>query len=166
MTKIQIIIDDGQSLKGFTCDNIGIQKLERGDDYYMCQDYSRTDTYMFTADHIVYDKSPTLISLPDELLLRIRDYNIDTDHQNAVEETLELKKKIESLRDQTYGWELRRDLAVKEWERYNKKIIKMIDEHPMAAAEVALEEGNLDAACYFAKKANKEENNKCKEQTL
>jgi hypothetical protein len=33
----------------------------------------------------------------------------------------------------------------------------MIDRYPMAAAELCLRDGNLDAACYFAKKANEEE---------
>ena len=159
MTKIQIIIDDGQSLKGFTCGNIGIQKLERGDDYYICQDYSRTDTYMFTADHIIYDESPTLISLPDELLLRIRDYNIDAEHEYTLEQTRKLKQKNDDLQ-QSIGHNLIELNALeKEVERFHEVLSGMIDRYPMAAAELCLQDGNLDAACYFAKKANEEESN-------
>ena len=158
MTKIYIIVDEEEKLKGFTCDNIEMQRLEPGDDYYMCADHFRSDTYLFTSNHIVYDESPTLISLPDELLLRIRDYNIDTDHQRAIKQTKELKEQIEKLKEQVYGWELRRDLVIEEYERYDEKIDKIIDEYPRVAAEIALEDGNLEAACYFAEKANEEEN--------
>lgn len=112
--------------------------------------------FHFSACKITTDNSPNLISLPDELLLRIRDYNIDTEHQ-------QLKDQIESLKDQVHGWELRRDLAIEahnlameEWEQYHRAIDKIIDKHPEVAAEVALENGDLEAACYFAKKANEE----------
>lgn len=158
MTKIYIIVDEDEKLKGFTSDRIVIQKLERGDDYYMCQDYARSDTYLFTTNHVTYDESPNLISIPDELLLRVRDHNIDIEHQHALEETQQLKEKIKSLKEQVYGWELRRSLVEEEWNRYNKLIDKAIDEHPEVAAEIALQDGNLEAACYFAAKANEEEN--------
>lgn len=153
MTKIQIIIDDGESLKGITCNNISTELIEPDNIW----EQPRFDSYQFIARDIVFDESPNLISVPDELLLRIRDYNIDVAHLDALKETYELKEKIESLKDQVRGWELRRDLAMKNYEEYQKAIIKMIDKYPMAAAEIALKDGNLDAACYFAKKANEEE---------
>ena len=158
MTKVYIIVDEAEKLKGFTCDNITMQRLECGDDYYMYRDHSRSDTYLFKSKHITYDESPNLISIPDELLIRIRDYNLEVDHQRTLEQTKELKKQVESLKEQVYGWELRRSLVEEEWNRYNKLIDKAIDEHPEVAAEIALQDGNLEAACYFAAKANEEEN--------
>lgn len=158
MTKVYIIVDEDKKLKGFTSDRIMIQKLERDDDYCVFQDCVRSDTYQFTTNHITYDESPNLISIPDELLIRIRDYNLNVDHQRTLEHTKELKKQVESLKEQVYGWELRRSLVEEEWNRYNKLIDKAIDEHPEVAAEIALQDGNLEAACYFAAKANEEEN--------
>lgn len=158
MAKIQIIIDDEQSLKVLTCQDIEIsyptptyQELRGFGFEKPMQEFN------FIAKCIALDESPTLISLPDELLLRIRDYNIDTEHQHAIKQTSELKAKIESLRDQVRGWELRRDLTIEEWERYDEKINKIIDKYPIVAAEIALEDGDLDAACYFAEQANEEE---------
>ena len=156
--KIQIIIDDETSLKGLICAGLEIQELIADEEEWTSRGRRpRFGTYQFTANNIVVDESPNLISLPDELLLRIRDYNIDTEHQNAINETVELTKKIIDLKAQVAGWELRRDLAIEEWERYDEKIDKIIDKYPRVAAEIALEDGNLDAARYFAQKANEEE---------
>lgn len=155
MTKIQIIIDDEKSLKTFTCTNLEMFSMPAYEGTRWL--HSNPTHYTFTANNIVIDDSPTLISLPDELLLRIRDYNIDTEHQCAIKQTLELKDKIESLKAQTAGWELRRDLVIEEYEQYHKAILNMIDKYPMAAAEICLQDGNLDAACYFEQKANEEE---------
>lgn len=153
MTKIQIIIDDENTLKGITCNNITAELIEPENPW----ERPRFGSYKFIARDIMFDESPNLISIPDELLLRIRDHNIDEEHKYAIKQTLELKENIGSLKDQVRGWELRRDLAVEDYERYHKKIIKMIDRYPMAAAEIALEDGDLQCACYFANKANEEE---------
>lgn len=157
MTKIQIIIDDERSLKALTCTGVTAKALIPDSEEICTYGHERFPRYFhFECTNVISDDSPNLISLSDELLLRIRDYNIDTEHKHAIEQTLELKEKIESLKDQVRGWELRRDLAVEDYERYHKKIIKMIDRYPMAAAEICLQDGDLDAACYFAKKANEE----------
>lgn len=158
MTKIQIIIDGEQSLKVLTCSDVEIsQPAPTYQELYGFGFEHPMKEFHFTARSVVADDSPTLISLPDELLLRIRDYNIDTDHQNAIDETCELTKKIIDLKAQVAGWELRRDLAIEEWARYDEKIDKIIDKYPRVAAEIALEDGDLDTACYFAQKANEEE---------
>ena len=157
MTKIQIIIDDEKSLKVLTCRDIEISRPTPTYQELRGFGFEKPmQEFHFIAKRIALDESPTLISIPDELLLRIRDHNIDTEHKHAIEETSELKEKIESLKDQVIGWELRRDLAMEEYEKYQKTIIKMIDRYPMAAAEIALENENLECACYFAKKANEE----------
>ena len=153
MTKVQIIIDDGESLKGITCNNITTELIESDNPW----ERPRYGSYQFIARGIMFDESPNLISIPDELLLRIRDHNIDTEHQHAVEQTFALKEKIESLEAQVRGWELRRDLVIEDYERYHKAIQDMIDKYPMVAAEIALEDGDIPLACYFAQKANEEE---------
>ena len=153
MTKIQIIIDDGQSLKGITCNNITAELIEPDNPW----ERPRFGSYQFIARDIIFDESQNLISIPDELLLRIRDYNIDAAHLDALKETYELKENIVSLKDQVRGWELRRDLAMEDYERYHKKIGEIIHKHPRVAAEIALEDHNLEAACYYAQKANEEE---------
>ena len=160
MAKIQIIIDDEQSLKGITCNNITVELIEPENPW----ERPRFGSYQFIARDVMFDESPNIISIPDELLLRIRDRNIDEEYKDSVKQTLELKEKIESLKDQVRGWKLRRDLAMEDYERYHKKIIKMIDRYPMAAAEIALEDGKLECACHFANKANEEkEENESKE---
>lgn len=153
MTKIQIIIDDEKSLKGITCTGIITQEILSDDEEFpLFEPYRRTGVYQFVASNVIFDESPQLTSIPDELLLRIRDYNIDIEHKYAIEQTLELKDKIESLKDQVRGWELRRDMAIEEYEKLHKTILNTIDRYPMAAAELCLQEGNLDAACYFENK--------------
>lgn len=156
MTKIQIIIDDGQSLKGITCNNITVELIEPENPW----ERPRFGSYQFIARDIIFDESPNLISIPDELLLRIRDYNIDVAHLDALKETYELKEKIESLKDQVRGWELRRDLAMEEHDIYHEKIMQIINKYPRVAAEIAFEDHNLEAACYYAQKANEEEEEK------
>lgn len=159
MTKIQIIIDDEKSLKGLTCTGITMQNPSPEDEEWsLFEDRCQLGLgmYQFTASKVIFDESPQLISIPDELLLRIRDYNIDVEHKNTVKQTLELKEEIKSLKDQVRSWELRRDLVAEEYEKYQKAVVKMIDRCQMAAAELCLQDGNLDAACYFAKKANEE----------
>ena len=160
MTKIHIIIDDEKSLKGITCTGIGTQEILSDDeDFPLFEPSRRTGVYQFTASYVTFDESPQLVSIPDELLLRIRDYNIDIEHKYAIEQTLELKEKIESLKEQVRGWELRRDMAIEEYEKFHKTILNMIDRYPMAAAELCLQEGNLDAACYYANKTKEENGN-------
>ena len=153
MTKIQIIIDDGESLKGIVCNNITAEFIAPENPW----ERPRFGSYQFSAQDVAFDESPNLISIPDELLLRIRDHNIDAEHKYAIEQTFKLKDEIESLKAQITGWELRRDLAIEDWERYHKKIREIIDKYPRVAAEIALEDHNLEAACYYAQKANEEE---------
>ena len=153
MTKIQIIIDDGESLKGIMCNNITVDLIEPENPW----ERPRFGPYQFIARDIVFDESANLISIPDELLLRIRNYNIDVAHLDALKETYELKEKIVSLKNQVRGWELRRDLAMEEYNIYHEKIMQIIDKYPRVAAEIALEDHNLEAACYYAAKANEEE---------
>lgn len=155
MTKIQIIIDDGESLKAFTCTDLQVLSMPAYEGIRWL--HSNPTYYQFIAEHIIVDDSPNLISLPDELLLRIRDYNIDADRQYAIEQTLQLKEQIESLKDQVRGWELRRDLAMEEYQEYRKEINKLVDKYPEEVAEVLYREGNTKAAEYFAQKANEEE---------
>ena len=158
MTKIQMIIENDEgTLIGLTCEELLIE--------HPTPTFSFNPEFMmvprnfhFSAGKITTDNSPNLISLPDELLLRIRDYNIDVEHKRAIKQTRELKEKIASLKDQVRGWELRRDLAIEECGRYEDMIDKMIDKYPMAAAEIALQDGDLDMACYFSEKANVKEN--------
>ena len=153
MTKIQIIIDDGKSLKGIACNNIIAELIEPDNPW----EQPRFGSYQFIARDIMFDESPNLISIPDELLERIRDHNIDAEHQNAVEQTFALKEKIESLKGELAGWELRCRLAEEEWGRYHKLICEAIDKHPKVAMDIALEDGDIQLACYFAQKANEEE---------
>lgn len=158
MTKIQIIIDDEKSLKGFTCTGVEVERLipDPGGMYKYGYEFI-PQVFKFNCTGIISDDSPNLISLPDELLLRIRDYNIDTEYKHTIEQTFKLKEKIESLKDQVRGWEFRRDLAMEDYERYHNKILKMIDRYPMAAAEIAFEDHDLECVCYYANKANEEE---------
>jgi hypothetical protein len=156
VTKIQIIIDEDNSIKVIDCAGITIK--HPNPNYSLGYNYDPSDdVFEFEAKNAILDESPNLISMPDALLLRLRNYNIDVEHQRAIKETQELNEKIKSLKDQVYGWELRRDLAIEEWERYHEKIGKIIDRYPRVAAEIALEDGDLDAACYFAEKASEEE---------
>ena len=155
MTKIQIIIDDEKSLKAFTCTNLEMFSMPayEGTRYL----HSNPTHYTFTANNIVLDESPTLISLPDELLIRIRDYNIDVEHEYTLEQTRKLKQKNDDLQ-QSIGHNLVELNALKkEVERYQEVLLGMIDKYPMAAAEICLQDGDLNAACYFAQKANEEE---------
>ena len=156
MINIQIIIDEDNSIKVINCSGITIK--HPSPNYSLGYNYNPSDdVFEFEAKNAILDDSLNLISIPDPLLLRLRDYNIDTEHQLAIKQTRELSKKIQSLKDQVRSWELRRDLAMEEWERYDKAIDKIIDKYPEVAAEIALEDGDLDAACYFAQKANEEE---------
>lgn len=160
MTKIQIIIEDEKSLKGITCTGIITQEILSDDEEFpLFEPSRRTGVYQFAASNVIFDESPQLISIPNELLLRIRDYNIDIEHKYAIKQTLELKDKIESLKNQVRGWELRRDMAIEEYEKLHKIILNMIDRYPMAAAELCLQDGNLDTACYFVNKAKEESDN-------
>lgn len=161
MTKVQIIVDDEKSLKAYTCTEVNMDIPTS--DFAEAYNYGWEcvpKTLRFTARGIYPDDSPTLISLPDELLLRIRDYNIDSERQRAINQTFKLKDKMQSLEDQVRGWELRRDLAMEDWEKYHKKLVEMIDKHPEVAAEIALEDGKLDIACHFAEKASKKRRKK------
>lgn len=155
MTKIQIIIDEDNSIKVINCSGITITHPKPNLSFGFYHDLHDC-AFEFEAKNALLDDSPNLISMPDSLLLRLRDYNIDTEHQLAIKEAQELNEKIASLKDQVRGWELRRDLVSEEYEKYHKVILGMIDKYPMAAAEIALQDGDLDAACYFATKANEE----------
>ena len=154
MTKIQIIIDDGESLKGITCNNISVESFEPENPW----EQPRFGSYQFVARDIVFDESSNLISIPDELLLRIRDYNIDVEHEYTLEQTRKLKQKNDDLQRSIGNNLIELNALEKEVERFHDVLEGMIDRYPMAAAEICLQDGNLEAACYFAQKANEEEN--------
>lgn len=162
MTKIQIIVDDEKSLKACTCTEVDME-IPTSSYYETMLGFKLEEQpkiFRFTARNIIADDSPTLISLPDELLLRIRDYNIDTEHKHAIKQTFELKKKIEWFEEYIGRLEKSRDSILEELERYEKKIDKMIDKYPEVAAEIALEDGDFDVACHFAEKASKKRRKK------
>ena len=155
MTKIQIIIDDEKSLKAFTCTNLEMFSTPAYEGIRYL--HSNPTHYTFTANNIVLDESPNLISLPDELLLRIRDYNIDAEYQYEIETAQKLKQKNDSLQ-QSIGYHLEElNELKKEIERYHEVLRGMIDRYPMAAAEIALEDDDIPLAYYYAQKANEEE---------
>ena len=161
MTKIQFIVDDGNSLKAYRCDEVEINMPTC--DYFSMDRYTMEQAprkFYFTAHNVIGDDSPTLVSIPDELLLRIRDYNIDTERQNAIKQTFELKKKIEWYEEYIGRLEKSRNSTLDELERFEEKLEKMIDKYPEVAAEIALEDGDLDVACYFAEKASKKRRKK------
>ena len=158
MIKIQIIIDDGESLRGLTCNGIGREELIADDEEWTLRGYRpRFGTYQFTANKVVMDESPNLISIPNEVLLRIRDYNINVEHEHTMEQTRKLKQKNDDLQKSIGHHLVELNALEKEVERFHEVLEGMIDRYPMAAAELCLQDGNLDTACYFAKKANEEE---------
>ena len=160
MAKIQIIIDDDKSLKGITCTGISAQELLSDDEEWsLFERPRRTGVYQFAASNVIFDESPQLISIPDELLLRIRDYNIDAEHEYVLEQTRKLKQKSDDLQQSIGHHLIELNALEKEVERYHEVLRGMIDRYPMAAAELCLQDGNLEAACYFANKANEKENN-------
>lgn len=158
MTKIQIIIDDGQSFQVLTCSG-GLEIEQTQSEYDVYRGYHRSDTapFCFKTDIVVKDDSPNLISIPDELLLRIRDYNIGTEHLHTIKKTNKLKKKNKGLKWLIENHKRELSELEREVERFHEVLEGMIDRYPMAAAELCLQDGNLDAACYFAQKANEEE---------
>lgn len=158
MTKIQIIIDDEKSLKGITCMGISTQEILSDDEEWSLFECTRsTGVYRFTASNVIFDESPQLISIPDELLLRIRDYNIDAEHEYILEQTRKLKQKNDDLQQSIGHHLIELNTLEKEVKRYQEVLLGMIDRCPMAAAEICLQDGNLDAESYFVNKA-KEEN--------
>ena len=164
MTKIQIIIDDEQSLKAFTCIDLQVLSMPayEGTRYL----HSNPTYYQFIANNIVVDDSPNLISIPDELLLRIRDYNIDAEHEYTMEQTRKLKQKNDALQQSIGHHLVELNALEKEVKRYHEVLSGMIDRYPMAAAELCLQDGNLDTACYFAKKANEEEEDEARNNNI
>lgn len=158
MTKIQIIIDYEESLKALTCTGVMAETLTPGPEEIYTYGYERIPkSFHFDCTNVIADDSPNLISIPDELLLRIRDYNIDAEHEYTMEQTRKLKQKNDNLQ-QSIGHNLVELNALeKEVERFYEVLRGMIDRYPMAAAEICLQDGDLDAACYFVKKANEEE---------
>ena len=117
----------------------------------------RTGVYQFAASNVIFDESPQLISIPDELLLRIRDYNIDAEHEYILEQTRKLKQKNDDLQQSIGHHLIELNALEKEVKRYQEVLLGRIDRYPMAAAEICLQDGNLDAVSYFVNKA-KEEN--------
>lgn len=162
MTKIQFIIDDEKSLRAYTCTEVDIETPTPSHFETMLGFKFKEipQCFHFTARNIITDDSPTLISLPDELLLRIRDYNIDAEHQYAIEQTFKLNEKNSSLAIEIKLKEAELEFLYKQAEVYHKKLSKLIDKYPEVAAEIALERGDLDIACHFANKASKKRRKK------
>lgn len=158
MTNIQIIIDENNTLKAFTCTGISMVEspMELNENSFgsIKSPYKRFD---FSCNEVIIDESPRLVSLPDELLLRIRDYNIDIEHQKRVEETNKLEEKIEFLKNQVAGWELRRNTIQEQVEVYEQVLLEIYDDHPGLASEVAARLGLLDLSIYLAKQAREKE---------
>lgn len=157
-----IITNNNGHLNAITCRNIIEEKLEP--ELYYNQDLAHIMpiTYCFSTNSIVDDQSPTLVSLPAELLLRIREYNIDAEHEHTLRMNYKLKQKNHSL-NSTIKYHINELNRLREEANlYHEVLADIIDKYPVVAAEVAFRLGDLDAACYFAEKANEEESDKCK----
>lgn len=152
MTKIQIIIDEDNSIKVINCSEVEIEHPS----IVWSHDYD--GTFSFTAQNVILDESPGLISLPDDLLVRLRDYNLDTKHQLTIEKILKLERKKDLLETNVAGLTEYRDGLLAEISLYSQALHEIIGEYPQVAAEVALKLGDLDAACYFAEKGKEKEN--------
>ena len=153
MTKIQIIIDEDNYIRVVNCAGVTIEHPNPN----IMDTNPFGDTFKFEAHNAVLDTTPNLISMPDALLLRLRDYNIDTEHQYVIKETQELKAKIESLKNQVAGWEARRNVIQEEVEVYHQILLEIMEDHPKLAGEVAARLGFLDLAIELARRANEEE---------
>ena len=161
MIKIQFIVDDGQSLKAYKCDEVEINMPTS--DYFSVDRYKMEQAprkFYFTAHNVIGDDSPTLVSIPDELLLRIRDYNIDTERQLAIEQTHKLNEKNSKIDIEIKLKQVELECLERRAEVYRTALSKIVDKYPEVAAQVALELGNLDAACHFAEKASKKRRKK------
>lgn len=154
MTKIQIIIDDDKSLKAYTCDEVTMSPLIPDDDFGFTP-YPRL--LSFTAKTLITDETPQLVSFPDELLLRIRDYNIDTEHQHTLQQTLELRETIERLKQEISNYKDSLRYLQDDVKLYRKVLGEIVDEYPKVTARVALKLGQLDVACWLASQENKVE---------
>ena len=152
-----IITNNNGHLNAITCRNIIEEKLEP--ELYYNQDLAHImpTTYCFSTNSIIDDQSPTLVSLPAELLLRIREYNINAEHEHTLRVNRKLKQKNHSLNSSIAYHTQELGRLREEIERYYEVLSGMIDRYPMAAAEICIQDGDLEAACYFSKKANEDE---------
>ena len=158
MTKIQIIIDDDKSLKAYTCNEVNMISPELELDEYCGVHLSpHIRKLRFEASTLIVDETPQLVSLPDELLLRIRDYNINTEHQNTLQQTLKLREMIEKLKQEISNYKDSLLYLQDDVKLYHKVLDEIVDEYPKVAAQVALKLGQLDVACWLASQENKTE---------
>ena len=79
MINIQMIVDEDNSIKVVNCSSVTIKHPSPNYSLgYNCNPHD--DVFEFEAKTAILDDSPNLISMPDALLLRLRDYKIGRAH--------------------------------------------------------------------------------------
>lgn len=147
MTKIQILVNEDNKFKLFTCENIHIQEPEFS--------LSGENVFNFVCTNVTFDDTNALISLPDEALARIQEYNINTEYRHLSEENERLIFRKEDLERIIRNCREELEFLSEELELYHQTAEEIIDEYPELAAEVSLKQGELDQAIWYMEQANK-----------
>jgi len=147
MTKIQIIVDEDNKFKLFTCENVHIQEPEFS--------LSGENVFNFECTNVTFDDTNALISLPNEALARIQEYNIDAEHRRLFEENKSLTFRKEDLKRIIRNCREELKFLSEELKLYHQTAEEIIDEYPELAAEVSLKQGELDQAIWYMEQANK-----------
>ena len=147
MTKIQILVNEDDKFKLFTCENVHVQEPEFS--------LSGENVFNFACTNVTFDDTNALISLPDEALARMQEYNIDAEHRRLSEETKRLTFRKEDLERIISNCREELKFLSKELELYHQTAEEIIDEYPELAAEVSLKQGELDQAIWYMEQANK-----------
>lgn len=141
MSKVYMIVDDGQSIKTLTCTDVTMEST--------CETVYGTNLEFrpqinFTARNVEICQSNNSFNLPTELWQRL--------HNNCEQNIFELNEKQQCLKEQINDYEKRLDWMQQVIELCYEKVGEIFGEYSQVAEEVRLKLGALEDDCYEKEK--------------
>lgn len=152
MKPVQLIFDNDGHLELVTCrEVIAFESSESHN--------GKRNSIVFTCNSILHDPTDGFISLPDEVIARFQEHNIDAEHKALIVKNKDLVDNNERLEYRIHNLRKEIEDLSEELALYERTVREIMDECPELMSRIALKRGDLDVALYWLKQKNIKENN-------
>lgn len=166
-TYSQVALSDDKNYKVFIAENVILRDHDISTEEVPCCEppgphgvkfqIRRNETLDFVCNNVITAENAELI-LTDEILQKIKEYNIDAKHRALTDENLDLETRRTTLLNQIQALRFDFDRIDEIVQDYRDTVEGMIHGAPTIAAEYYKNKGDLDVAIDMLKRAEEIKN--------